>query len=88
MFVIRYLIAALATGTATLILCIWVGYSVWQSIMMALLAAFALQGLVLAYVVFATIRKMRDQSPRADTAPQPGERSVPPARDQLFILPK
>lgn len=83
MFVIRCLIAVLATISATLALCLGAGYSVWQSIGVAVLAAIFLQALVLCYVILCTIRGAR-KSPRETAAQQ----DHPHLGDQLFILPK
>lgn len=81
MFVIRYLIAALATIVAVLIGGDAMGYSLWQSAGMSFLAMVLLQVVILGYVIVVAIRSTR------------ASRDVPPKdarkpRSQLFILPK
>lgn len=77
MFVIRYLMAALAAMAGILVWGITAGYSAWAIAGMMALAVLALQALILAYVVVAAARKDRD--------PSRGRRK---RRDQLVILPR
>lgn len=81
MFVICYLLAALTTIAGALIGGAATGYSVWESLGMALLAVVFLQTLILGYVVATTIRNTRGSR---DARPRTAQKS----RNQLFILPK
>ena len=75
MFVIRYLITAVAVISGVLAWSIPAGYSAWQIAGMAFLAVLALQAAILAFVIFATARRNRAGNAR--------KRS-----DQLVILPR
>lgn len=86
MFVVRYLMAALATILGALVGGAAMGFSLWQSIGMAFLAMIFLQVLILGYVVAAAIRTThasREAPPRHARS-----RDSRQSRDQLFILPK
>lgn len=77
MFIVRYLMAALAVMAGILVWGIAAGYSTWHILGTAFLAALALQALILAYVVVAAARKGRSRS-----------RGVRKRCDQLIILPR
>lgn len=81
MFVVRYLMAALATIVGALVWGLTAGFSLWQSLGMAFLAVFFLQMLILAYVVISVGRATRPTR----NVPAKRMRSL---RNQLFILPK
>ncbi|OJH43706.1 hypothetical protein IE00_15580 [Paracoccus sp. SM22M-07] len=86
MFVVRYLMAALATILGALVGGAAMGFSLWQSIGMAFLAMIFLQVLILGYVVAAAIRithASREAPPRHARS-----RDSRQSRDQLFSLPK
>lgn len=87
MFVVRYLMAALATILGALVGGATMGFSLWQSIGMAFLAMVFLQVLILIYVVVAaairTTHASREAQPRHARS-----RDSRQSRDQLFILPK
>lgn len=76
MFVIRYLIVALASMAGVLIWGNAAGYSGWTIAGLAFLVVLAMQALILAYVVIAT-RRNRDRRHKSPERP-----------DQLVILPK
>ena len=88
MFVIRCLIAVLATMVVALTLGVWVGYSVWQSVGMALLAGAFLQVLALCYVILCTVGGAPRPSRRNASPARVPQQDVQNLRDQLFILPK
>lgn len=77
MFVVRYLMAALAVLAGVLVWGSAVGYLAWQIAGLAFLAVLAMQALILAHVVLAVARTRRASS-----------RRVPGRRDQLVILPR
>ena len=78
MFVVRYLMVAVAVMAGILTWGSAAGYSAWQIAGMSVLAVLALQALILGYVVFAATRnKNRDPSRR-------GRKQG----DQLVILPR
>ncbi|MBB1499157.1 hypothetical protein [Paracoccus sp. MC1862] len=75
MFVIHYLITAVAVISGLLAWAIPAGYSAWQIAGLAFVAVLALQAAILAFVVFAAAR--RDRACNARKRP-----------DQLVILPR
>ena len=77
MFVVRYLMVAVAVMAGILTWGSAAGYSAWQIAGMSVLAVLALQALILGYVVFAATRKGRTPSRQARNR-----------RDQLVILPR
>lgn len=77
MFVVRYLMAALAVMAGVLAWGIAAGYSGWQIAGLAVLAVLGLQALILARVVVAAVRRARDSAHR-------GRKRC----DQLVILPR
>lgn len=77
MFVVRYLMVAVAVMAGILTWGSAAGYSAWQIAGMSVLAVLALQALILGYVVFAATRKGRAPSCQARNR-----------RDQLVILPR
>lgn len=77
MFVVRYLMAALAVMTGVLAWGIGAGYSGWQAAGLAVLSVLALQALILGYVAVAAARRARDSAHR-------GRKRC----DQLVILPR
>lgn len=81
MFVVRYLVAAFAVLIGALIGGATTGFSLWQSLGMALLAMVFLQILILGYVIVTTIRSTK--TPRKASRKQTQETLA-----QLFILPK
>ena len=76
MFVIRYLIAALAAMAGVLVWGNAAGYSGWTIAGLAFLVVLAMQALILAHVVIAA-RRDRNRSQGAPERP-----------DQLVILPR
>lgn len=78
MFVIRYLMAALAAMSGVLVWGNAAGYSGWTIAGLAFLVVLAMQALILAHVVIAAARKGRKP---AQEAPKKGP-------DQLVILPR
>jgi len=84
MFVIRLLLAVLATILIALLAGGAMGFSAWQSAGFAVLAVFFLQMLVLAYVLQAGMRRMRTLSQKTV--------SMPPSRkktsEKLSVLPE
>ena len=76
MFVIRYLIAALASMAGVLVWGNAAGYSGWTIAGLALLIVLAMQALILAHVVIAA-RRNRDRGHKSPERP-----------DQLVILPR
>lgn len=77
MFVIRYLMAALAAIAGVLVWGNAAGYSAWQIAGMAFLVVLAMQALILAHVILAASRKGRNPAQGASKGP-----------DQLVILPR
>lgn len=84
MFVIRLLLAALATILIALLAGGAMGLSAWQSTGFALLSVFFLQMLVLAYVLQAGLRQMRTLPPKAASTPV----SRTKASEKLSALPE
>lgn len=84
MFVIRLLLAVLATILIALLAGGAMGLSAWQSAGFAVLAVVFLQMLVLAYVLQAGMRRMRQLSPKA--AAKPGSRKK--TSENLSVLPE
>lgn len=76
MFVIRYLIAALASMAGVLVWGNAAGYSGWTIAGLAFLVVLAMQALILAHVVIAA-RRSRDRGHKSPERP-----------DQLVILPR
>lgn len=76
MFVIRYLIAALASMAGVLVWGNAAGYSGWTIAGLAFLVVLAMQALILVHVVIAA-RRGRDPAQKAPERP-----------DQLVILPR
>lgn len=81
MFVVRYLMVVLAVMAGISAWGIAAGYSAWQVLGMAFLAALVLQALILAYVGIAATRRGRGPS----GGPSRGVRK---RCDQLVILPR
>lgn len=82
MFVVRYLLAALASIAGALTWGTAAEYSAWQIAGLAFLAVLVLQVLILGYVMVAAARRPRDP---LQAASQQGARE---SRDQLVILPR
>lgn len=83
MFVVRYLMAALAVLVAVPAWGIWAGYSAWTIVGLSLMAVLVLQAAIIAWVVVAASRRDRHPDARA-SAPSPA-RAAP---DRLVVLPK
>lgn len=81
MFVVRYLMVVLAVMAGISAWGIAAGYSAWQVLGMAFLAALVLQALILAYVGITVSREGRGPS----GGPSHGLRK---RSDQLVILPR
>lgn len=83
MFVIRIVMASLATIAGAMTVGLAFGKSIWLSVGLAVLAVVFLQFLAVAYVLWRATRKPSTAAPRL--RPQ---RCLPDAADQLLILPK
>lgn len=84
MFVIRLLLAALATILIALLAGGAMGFSPWQSAGFAVLAVVFLQMLVLAYVLQAGLRRVRTLAPKPGSKPASRKNTS----EQLSVLPE
>ncbi|MFN4059520.1 MAG: hypothetical protein ACK4IA_02050 [Paracoccus hibiscisoli] len=82
MYVLFYLVAAVATAVGAMFAASGMGYSMWQSVGVAFLALLGLQVLGLAYVVYAATSGSRfalRSRPKADGRD---------TRNHLSVMPK